>query len=69
MPTGSVKWFNQAKRFGFIVPDEGDKDVFVHMSAVEQAGLQTLEPDQRVSFDIEEGQHGRTSAVNLKLVE
>jgi CspA family cold shock protein len=64
MPTGTVKWFNPQKGFGFIQPQEG-KDVFVHISAVEQAGLSTLNDGQKVSFDIEEGRQGRTSAVNL----
>ena len=55
MATGTVKWFNQTKGFGFIQPDTGNKDVFVHISAVERAGLQTLADGQKVSFDIEFG--------------
>ena len=67
MPTGTVKWFNSKKGFGFIVPNDGSKDVFVHISAVERAGLQTLNEGQKVSFDLEAGKQGKTSAVNLKL--
>ncbi len=65
MPTGTVKWFNATKGFGFIQPDEGGSDVFVHISAVERAGMQ-LKEGQKVMYDIERGQQGRTSAVNLK---
>lgn len=67
MATGTVKWFNQTKGFGFIQPDTGNKDVFVHISAVERAGLQTLADGQKVSFDIESGRDNRESAVNLSL--
>jgi len=67
MPTGTVKWFNPKKGFGFIVPNDGSTDVFVHISAVERAGLQTLNEGQKVSFDLEAGKQGKTSAVNLKL--
>ena len=67
MPTGTVKWFNAKKGFGFIVPNDGSTDVFVHISAVERAGLQTLNEGQKVSFDLEAGKQGKTSAVNLKL--
>lgn len=65
--SGTVKWFNPAKGYGFIQPDDGSKDVFVHISAVERAGLNTLREGQRVSFDLERGQQGKTSAVNLKV--
>ena len=68
MATGTVKWFNQTKGFGFISPDGGTKDVFVHISAVGRAGLQTLAEGQKVSFDLERGQQGKVSAVNLKNV-
>ncbi len=68
MSTGTVKFFNTAKGFGFIQPDDGSKDVFVHISAVERAGLGTLSEKQKVSFDLEQGKNGKTSAVNLKLV-
>ena len=66
MPIGTVKWFNPTKGFGFIQPDDGSKDVFVHISAVERSGLGDLREGQRVSFDIEKGQQGKTSAINLK---
>jgi CspA family cold shock protein len=66
MPTGTVKFFNTTKGFGFIQPDDGSKDVFVHISAVERAGLGTLSEKQKVSFDLERGNNGKTSAVNLK---
>ncbi len=68
MPTGTVKFFNTTKGFGFIRPDDGSKDVFVHISAVERAGLGTLSENQKVSFDLEKGNNGKTSAVNLKSV-
>jgi cold shock protein len=67
MTVGTVKWFNPQKGFGFIQPDNGGADVFVHISAVEQAGLSTLNDGQKVSFDLEAGRQGKTSAVNLKL--
>ena len=67
MATGTVKSFNATKGFGFIAPDGGNKDVFVHISAVEWSGLTGLRDDQKVSFDIEAGRDGRESAVNLKL--
>jgi CspA family cold shock protein len=66
MPAGTVKWFNSQKGYGFIQPDDGSKDVFVHISAVERAGLNGLNEGQKVSFDLERGQQGKTSAVNLK---
>jgi CspA family cold shock protein len=66
MAVGTVKWFNPTKGFGFIQPDDGSKDVFVHISAVERAGLQGLREGQKVSFELERGQQGKTSAVNLK---
>jgi CspA family cold shock protein len=67
MPIGTVKFFNEAKGFGFIQPDGGESDAFVHISAVERAGLQTLRQDQRVSYDMEQDRRGKMSAVNLKL--
>ncbi|WP_135501310.1 cold-shock protein [Roseovarius aestuariivivens] len=67
MASGTVKWFNATKGFGFIAPDEGGKDVFVHISAVERAGLTGLRDDQKVTFDIEAGRDGRSSATNLAL--
>lgn len=66
MPQGTVKWFNTAKGFGFIAPDDGGKDVFVHISAVEEAGLTGLADDQKVAFDLVEGRDGRTMASNLR---
>jgi CspA family cold shock protein len=66
MPVGTVKWFNSQKGYGFIQPTDGTKDVFVHISAVEAAGLGSLNEGQKVSYEIERGQQGKTSAVNLK---
>lgn len=65
---GTVKFFNNAKGFGFIQPDDGSKDVFVHISAVERAGLTTLNEAQKVSFDLERGNNGKMSAANLKVI-
>ncbi len=67
MPVGIVKWFNPTKGFGFIEPEDGSKDVFVHMSAVEKAGLRLLNEGQRVSYDVAAGRDGKTSADNLVL--
>ena len=67
MATGTVKWFNATKGFGFIQPDGGAKDVFVHISAVERAGLRGLNDGQKVVFDLETGRDGRKSATNLTL--
>lgn len=66
MSAGTVKWFNSVKGYGFIQPDDGSKDVFVHISAVERSGLGHLGEGQRVEFDTERGQQGKTSAVNLR---
>ena len=66
MATGTVKWFNTTKGYGFIAPAGGGKDVFVHISAVERSGLTGLADNQKVSFDLEAGRDGRESAVNLK---
>jgi CspA family cold shock protein len=68
MPNGSVKWFNATKGFGFIEPKDGGKDVFVHISAVERAGLRTLADGQAVSYELETGRDGRQSAGSLKLL-
>jgi CspA family cold shock protein len=68
MAKGSVKWFNATKGFGFIQPEGGSKDVFVHISAVERAGLSGLNDGQKVSFDLETGRDGRQSAVNLQVI-
>ena len=66
MATGTVKWFNSTKGYGFIQPDDGSKDVFVHISAVERAGMGTLNEGQKISFDLQRGQQGKMSADNLK---
>jgi CspA family cold shock protein len=68
MSVGTVKWFNAQKGFGFIQPDDGSKDVFVHISAVERSGIGRLNEGQKVSFDLERGQQGKTSATNLQAV-
>lgn len=65
MATGTVKWFNATKGYGFIAPDGGGKDVFVHVSAVQRAGLRTINEGQKVSFDLATGRDGRASAENL----
>lgn len=67
MANGTVKWFNSTKGFGFIQPEGGGKDVFVHISAVERAGLTGLADNQKVTFDLESGRDGRQSATNLQL--
>jgi CspA family cold shock protein len=66
MAIGTVKWFNPAKGYGFIQPDDGSKDVFVHISAVERSGMGNLREGQKISYDLERGQQGKSSAVNLK---
>ena len=68
MATGTVKWFNPTKGYGFIEPEGGDKDVFVHVSAVQAAGMTTLEPDQKVEYELEDGKDGKVSAGNLKAI-
>ena len=65
MPTGTVKFFNADKGYGFIQPDDGSPDSFVHISAVQAAGMQTLDRDQRVSYEVERGRNGKESATNL----
>jgi CspA family cold shock protein len=67
MTTGTVKWFNPTKGFGFIEPEDGSKDVFVHISAVERAGLSTLNEGQKVTFELQQGQNGKSSAENLSV--
>jgi CspA family cold shock protein len=69
MPIGTVKFFNENKGYGFIQPDEGGQDAFVHISAVERAGFRSLRQDQRISYDLQQDQRGKTSAVNLKPAE
>ena len=66
MANGTVKWFNAQKGYGFIQPADGSNDVFVHISAVERAGLSSLHENQKISYDLERGQQGKTSAVNLQ---
>ncbi|MFW5655745.1 MAG: cold-shock protein [Roseicyclus sp.] len=66
MATGTVKWFNSTKGYGFIAPEGGGKDVFVHISAVERSGLTGLADNQKVSFDLESGRDGRQSAINIE---
>ena len=66
MATGKVKWFNSQKGFGFIQPINGGADVFVHITAVERAGMDGLQEGQTLSYDLEQGQRGRVSAVNLR---
>jgi CspA family cold shock protein len=65
MPVGTVKFFNTDKGFGFIQPDDGGADSFVHISAVQAAGMQTLNKDQRLSYEVETGRNGKASAINL----
>jgi len=67
MAKGTVKWFNATKGFGFIQPEGGNKDVFVHITALERAGIRSLPDGQKVTFDIEAGRDGRESATNLQL--
>lgn len=67
MPTGTVKWFNPVKGYGFIVPDDGGNDVFVHITAVEQAGLDGLQENQKIEYELVDNR-GRTAAGNLKVV-
>jgi CspA family cold shock protein len=69
MPTGTVKFFNEQKGFGFIQPEGGGQDAFVHISAVERAGMRTLRENQRVSYDLEEDRRGKMAASNLREAE
>ncbi|MFP4274748.1 MAG: cold-shock protein [Paracoccaceae bacterium] len=68
MPNGTVKWFNTTKGYGFIEPEGGGKDVFVHISAVERSGLTGLADNQRVAYELKEGRDGRTMASDLRLL-
>jgi len=69
MATGTVKWFSPAKGYGFIAPDGGTKDAFVHISAVERAGLSTLTEGQKVEYELIQGRNGKSSAENLVIVD
>ena len=69
MPSGTVKWYNPTKRFGFIAPEEGDTDIFVHVTAVEAAGLSTLQEGQKIQYELATGEDGRSSATDLVIVE
>ncbi len=69
MATGTVKWFNLSKGFGFIEPSDGSKDAFVHISSVERAGLTSLREGQKVSYDLQPGQNGKASAENLAVID
>jgi len=69
MITGTVKFFNSTKGFGFITPEDGSKDAFVHISAVERSGLSGLDEGQKVTYELEQGRDGRSSATNLQLAD
>ena len=69
MPTGTVKFFNETKGYGFIAPDEGGQDAFVHITAVERAGMRTLRENQRIAYDLEEDRRGKMAASNLRSAE
>jgi CspA family cold shock protein len=69
MATGTVKWFSPTRGYGFIEPEDGSKDVFVHKSAVESAGLSSLSEGQKVSYDVQSGKNGKSSAENLSVIE
>jgi len=69
MATGTVKWFNGTKGYGFIEPEDGSNDVFVHISAVERAGMNGLNEGQKISYEIQTGQNGKSSAEDLKAVD
>ena len=69
MPTGTVKFFNESKGYGFIAPDGGGKDAFVHITAVERAGMRTLRENQRVAYELEEDRRGKMAAVNLRAAD
>ncbi|MEM7546913.1 MAG: cold-shock protein [Pseudomonadota bacterium] len=66
MPTGTVKWFNVTKGYGFIEPEDGGKDIFVHITAVQRSGMEGLNEGQKISYELEEGRNGRMAATDLK---
>jgi CspA family cold shock protein len=69
MPTGTVKWFNRTKGYGFLTTEDESRDMFVHISAIEAAGLATLQEGQAVSYDVDQDRRGRAAAINIKLLE
>ena len=69
MPTGTVKWFNPVKGYGFITPEDGGKDAFVHISAVERAGLSTLREGQKIEYELVPGRNGKSSAENISALD
>lgn len=69
MPIGTVKFFNESKGYGFIAPDDGGQDAFVHISAVEQSGMNSLRENQRISYSLEQDRRGKMAAINLKSAE
>lgn len=68
MAIGTVKWFNYKKRFGFIEPESGESDVFVHLTAIKESNINRLDEGQKVEYELEKGQNGKECAINLKLV-
>lgn len=68
MPSGTVKWFNQTKGYGFIAPDDGGADIFVHISAVQAAGMRGLNENQKIGYELETGRNGKQSATTLKVI-
>jgi len=68
MPTGTVKWFNPTKGFGFIAPEDGDKDVFIHVSALEKAGINGLAEGQKIEYELGAGRDGRSAAENIRVI-
>lgn len=66
MPIGTVKFFNDSKGYGFVAPDDGGNDAFVHISALERSGMRTLQKDQRISYELEQDNRGKTGAVNIQ---
>jgi CspA family cold shock protein len=69
MTKGTVKWFNTAKGYGFIAPEDGSKDAFVHISALERAGISSLQEGQKVQYELQKGRNGKSSAENIQLID